>query len=339
MSCYHFGFEYRAVADDGISVLIGSPSYSTTVPSGSGSLRSIQGDFSSYGDFLQGDGTLKTPSGNDYWFHAQWHPGGSGTTNDAAKVGMARNGAEHIVLSRQDNTGFITLRVAGSLVATSATAITAGSFRRVHVHVDEQTGGDVNVYVDGNTAVAVLTYTLLAGDITALGGSPNGMFLELANNNSRLDDFFFLDPNDATGETNINNLLEADVTLAIFTGNGNYTAWTGDFSNIDDIPFNVADEISTTAVDQAETFTKAAIAGSISGISAVKMRARVQRTGTDAGSNIQFRMRESATDTDTANFPAPGDGYVSHIFDLDRAGAAWTPTNFDNTEFGVVCRT
>lgn len=338
------GCERQNVLRDRITVAAGTFTYSTTVPVGSKSSRSIGGSGASgRRPWYDGNGTAQSPVGNTYWFHYQYVTGSNTASNDELRLGVGRNGTQGICVSAEDTTNKVALRIGSTLLGTAtseAFSADAVSFKRVHVFVDHVNGGQVRVYTNGNLSAAVITYTLTGTDITNLTGKPNEFHFVMkgGDGSGRFDDVFALDPDGSTsGVTDINQLLSVSVQPIPFTGNGSYTAWTGTFADIDELPPSDTDFIEATAVGQAETFTHGGT--DQARVYGVAINARVTRTGTTAGSNIAFRMRQSSTDSDTSDFAAPGDGDVSHIFQTKVGGGTWTPSDLLATEFGVVART
>lgn len=338
-----FGAERQNLTRDRVILTAGSFTYSSTVPTGSKSTRSLLGTGSGRRPWYDGAGTPQSPVGNQYWFHYRYATGINTTNNDTLRLGVGRNAVPGISVSAQDNTNLLTLVVGSTVVATAVSAAftaDANDFKRIHVFVDHISGGQVRVYVDGNLSTAVITYTLTAGDITTLTGKPNEFYFvaKASDGGSKIDDVWAMDPDASTsGEKDINRLLSHSIQPITFTGNGNYTGWGGTVLDIDELPPSDTDFIEATAVGQAETYTHGGT--DQARVVAVQIEARVTRSGTAAGSNIAFRMRQGGIDEDTADFAAPGDGDVTHIFQEKRGGGSWNPTDFLATEFGVVSRT
>ena len=257
--------------------------------------------------------------------------------NDIARWGFGRNNATAIAVSMVDNTGAVTLRIPTSgVVATSTDVIAINTWTRVHIEVDHQTGGAVNVYLNGDVANPVLTYTLTAADITNLGGLPNGFhFKHPSTQTTRICDVFAIDA-DASGYTDIQLYAEAQVSAEVPDGEGTDQQWTGAYTDVDSLPPD-ASEITTNSVDQARTFTINDSADDRCYY--VQTHAKMTRTGTGAGSNCQIRLRDGATVLDETTTAAPGSGYVIQPHQLAPDGTAWTTATANATEHGIVTRT
>ena len=334
----------RNFAFEGINSLAGSPAYNTDVPAGRSNAtlaRSISGGTSAqwHVPWVDGEqtGSLKTPSGTNYWmmFHVK-HTANT-SQNDFARWGFGRNSGFALVISMVDTTGAVSLRLPVSgVVATSSDVIPINTWTRVHIEVDHQTGGAVNVYLDGDVVTPVLTYTLTATDITNLGGLPNGFhFTHPSSQTTRICDVFAIDA-DASGYTDIQLYAEAQVAAEVPDGEGTDQQWTGAYTDVDSLPPD-ANEITTNSVDQARTFT---INDSTDDrCYYVQTHAKMTRTGTGAGSNCQIRLRDGATVLDETTTAAPGSGYVIQPHQTAPDGGAWTTAKANAAEHGVVTRT
>lgn len=121
-------------------------------------------------------------------------------------------------------------------------------------------------------------------------------------------------------------------------GNGTYTAWTGVYTDVDDIPHDSDTTYLSNAVNlDAETVTleSGAAAGLVGTPKSVKSCAVVRDEG--GASAIQVRLRSATTDDDTANND-PGATYMlrAKIYNTDPAtGAAWLAAALDSLEVGV----
>ena len=334
------GFEYQELLDDRIITVLGTPGYNASVPPSSGSVRSL----SMQGVTLRrpwyaGDGaTFSEPGANGYTVHFQMFKVTNNTFNDGAAYGVSRSGAEMITVGVEDTTGLPTIRVNGAVVATGATlSFSAGQWRRVMLRVDQIVAGLVEVFFDGNLLTPVVTYTLAAFDISGLPGKPNEFWLKgPAIGIDLIDDIVAID-DQAPGLVDESQLGLSSIKPQVPIGAGADTGWTGTFADIDEVPSNDADSISVAAINTRSNFTHSAIAEA--DVLAVQLLARVIRSGTVAGANMQTYQTESATDEDQTTQTAPLDGRVSTIFQEKRGGGAWTAADYDNTTFGFVSRT
>lgn len=336
------GFEAQRLEDDGLIYIsgVGSPLYNTAVPVGSSSLRSLRTNqqvlVQPWISGEQAGGTRIEPSGAEYWFHFEWQPSSSSSNNN--RIGVSRNQTQVITISKAATTNFVQIYVANVLRATGTVPFAINRFNRVHVFVNQVAGGNVEVYFEGDLVTPVLTYTLVAGDIAALPGKPDEFYMDFGRSGiGYLDDVFAMDPNDGVAPTNINNLANASVEPSLIDGNGFYTAWTGDFTDIDEVPANDGDFIEATAINQASTFDCTDTARD--NVFFVQTKWRMGRTGTTAGVNVQIRQRLGATDLDETITTAPGSGNVIQHHNTDATGATWSVAGFNGSQFGPVSRT
>jgi len=122
------------------------------------------------------------------------------------------------------------------------------------------------------------------------------------------------------------------------TGNGNYTAFNGDYTAVDEITMD--GEVVSTAVAARESFTRDAISGGITSaleVKAVAVSAYVRQGATDLP-NVQFFLRDGGVDYDSESFLLSF-GYTGKkkIWELDPAtGLKFTNTKAASAlEFGV----
>lgn len=132
--------------------------------------------------------------------------------------------------------------------------------------------------------------------------------------------------------------LDAIFVQEVATGNGTNTAWTGDYTAIDEVGANSADAITSSTVGQIETFTGNinAIIDSGYDISSSVISANVENTG---ASNLRLGLtyRSGGTNYSIGNsLVAPGITVVAKKADVDpNTSAAWTPANIESAEWGV----
>lgn len=334
------GFAARDDVDDRLIILGGALVYSTSVlPPESSSLTSLNGSGAlSFRVPWHNDvaATQFEPSGEEIWFHARYRTG-STTTASQLRLGLGRNGTEYITISAQDGTNKITIRVAGVVRATAASAaFSVGNWARLHMHVTGDDAGEfVHVYLAGDLSTPVVSYTLIGADATALSGigKPNEFSVVAVNTAGQyFDDLIAFDPLDVDFP-GIEHFSSCSIGEAAFTGNGAETGFTGSYTEIDERPFSDADKITASSIGLESTFTKAAI--SDPNVFAVKMIARVTRTGTAAGANLSLESKNGG-DSEVVTVAAPGDGRVQHIFQKAPDALAWSPVKYDATRFGFV---
>lgn len=129
------------------------------------------------------------------------------------------------------------------------------------------------------------------------------------------------------------------------TGNSaTNTAWTDDYTKVDEAVLDDADYIASTTNGDVETFTWAGVtipAGYA--VVAVAVNARVRNDGSGPV-NIQAALRRSSTNYFGSNVSMSGTAFTPTctIWATDPStGAAWTPSNAQSgsTEFGVKALT
>ncbi|MEQ1494501.1 MAG: hypothetical protein ABL912_01905 [Novosphingobium sp.] len=337
-------FGGRDVNRDRIIVGAGTVVYDTVnLPPDSSSSTSAGGNGVSLRIPWYDDETSGTfsPSTGEYWFHGRIFTALNNTNNDTLRLGVARNGSEHVTVSAEDSTNKLVIRVAGSIRATAASAaLSVGTWARVHCHVSGVTAGSVvSVYMDGDLSTPVVTYTLIGADATALSaaGLPNEFMVvgKSGDGTGRFDDLFALDPIDAQAP-GIQFLVSADIAEQVVNGAGSFTDWLGSYADIDERPASSADKIVASAVGETSSFVKAPIGQD--NVFAVKVMVNMSRTGTAAGANVIIGTKEGA-DTEGRTVPAPGSGDVQAIFQVAPDGTAWSPTKYDATEIAFTSET
>lgn len=125
------------------------------------------------------------------------------------------------------------------------------------------------------------------------------------------------------------------------TGNGANTAWTGDYTGIDELGLNTADEISSTTTNDVETFTGAInnIIDTGHDILASVLTFNVNSVGGD--SDLAAAYRISGTNYEATPKTAPsGPSIMAFVTEVSPATAtAWTAAEIEGAEFGVANKT
>lgn len=151
-----------------------------------------------------------------------------------------------------------------------------------------------------------------------------------------------------SNEMNVSQVVVADestigwklATLAP-DGNGAQTAWTNDYTAIDEFTYNASDFIETNATSQTETFTLANINAAYStyNVKAVAVGARASNDSGSAVADIQAVVRVSGTDYTSSNLSLTKDGseYTKqNVWNTNPATAsAWNQTAVNALEAGV----
>lgn len=332
------GFGGKSLGYDNITLVSGNFVWGTTpVPnsSTSGVIRASSSTTPAVGRIpWEGAAT------DEFWLHAHMYKNANNVRNDQHRIGWANGSTTLGWVSLQDSTLEWQIIINGSVQATSsgeAASILVWHSVLVHV-VMASSGGTVDVYVDGDLGTAVVSFTGNTDPTTATNA--DGFYFSCAENTSYMANLVAMDPTDATGITDENQLLNVGVTALAPDADGNYTAWAPDtgstrYTQIDEAPANDSDYVQATATSQRVTFSMASV-GTPAVVLAAKWCSRMTRTGTDAGANVSVTRRLSSTDYDEASVAAPGAGYVYELWDQKPGGGNWTATDIDNTEFGVL---
>lgn len=334
-------FSNRNTDRDRLTILAGTATYDTSnLPPGSGSTTSMGGSGLAFRAPWYHGGSTREPSGEAFWLMARYYNTVNTTGNDSLIIGVGRNGTEYVSVSAEDSTNKITIRIAGTVVATAASAaFSLSTWERIHLHFGGDDVGDVvSVYRDGDLATPVVTFTLTntqAIALAAIGGKPNEFYAATKSGagGDRFDDFIAMDPADP-GFEGIAFYGEFAVKDLRFNANSAVSGeqqWSGGFGNIDEVPPSDADKITASAVGNVSMFLKAAIGED--NVFGVKITARVTRTGTAAGTQIAILSRDGV-DEESVTIAAPADGDVTAIFENHPDTTPYSPTSFDANRFG-----
>lgn len=122
------------------------------------------------------------------------------------------------------------------------------------------------------------------------------------------------------------------------TGNGAETAWTGDYTAVDETGFNDADFIAATAPNTVETFTFPAHTGDILNrklVTAV-LSARARNNGAIAKINGISRIGSTNYESEPHYENSPAFAAQQWYFDVNPAtGQPWTVSEINAAQFGV----
>lgn len=333
------GFNGLSAEYDDITVSAGSVSYDTVIPNASTTSSIYPGG----GAALEARVPWQGAATDEFWIHAHIQRGTNDTFNDGNRVGWASGATVLGWASIEDSTLAWTLFVNGSVVDTSASTASIGTWHSLLIHVKlDAAAGFVRLYADGNLGTPVASFTGNTDPTAA--ATADRFYLRLqGGTNARLANLVAMDPTDATGVVDENKLLNLGIKGLAPDADGTYSAWTPDtgvvgYTQIDEAPPDDADFVEASAVGQRSTFSMSTV-GTPSSVLAAKWCSRIRRQGTVAGSQVQITRRLSATDYDEAAVAAPGAGYVFDLWDQKPGGGDWTASDLDSTEFGVVSAT
>jgi hypothetical protein len=271
------------------------------------------------------------PSTNELWYHFRYWSNTSASLS-TARYGVSRDATPVLSVGFETGTNKIVIRVADTIRATTAsTTISTSTWERFHVHMTGATAGSfIHVYMDGNLVTPVLSYTLIGADATALSsaGKPNSFRVVIGGSGTTyVDDFVAWDPADPDF-LGIVYFAECGIQEQVFTGNGAEADWSGAYTAIDERPCSDADKITASVVAQSSSFTKAAIGQD--NVFAVNVKARVTKTGSEAGDNLTLSIKQGANQ-ESVTIIAPGDGDISYLFNAAPDGTPWSPVSYDAT--------
>lgn len=345
------GFESRNFELEGMIQLSGSqPTFVTTnLPSdslslvrmGAGGAALANSWMRYFHDGATVSSTPKSVTQTEWGFHFRFYQQATTVAFSTGNI-IAVSDDTTEVLGISFTTGnLVTIRVNGVVVATSVIPLSVEEWERIHVFVDNQIGGEVEVYIDGDLSTPIVTYTLLA-PLT----NPNAFKVHKGTNTiGYLDDMFCWEMGAGPYPDNRNLLASGCVEAILLDGDGNYTEWgdgaggTGSYTAIDEYPPNDTDFIDSDAVDERYTATNVGTANDL--VYSVQVAQRVMRSGTLAGENMQVLHRVNGVDDYYPASPcaAPGDGHVIVVLDEDAEGNPWTKATLLATEFGAISRT
>lgn len=215
-------------------------------------------------------------------------------------------------------------------LATSSGAVlsSAAAYIDVKIVVHASTG-EFRIYKDGTE---ILTYT---GDTSI--------------DNTSFGRVHFKGQTGATKEMNISQFIAASEStigwkLATLTPSGNSatnTAWTGDYTSIDEFPLSTSDYIESDTTGQVETYSASDIDAAYSAynVKALVVAARASNDSGSAISDIQFAVRTASTNYFSSNAGLTKDGTdysVQGIFETNpNTSVAWTQAQVNGAEIGV----
>lgn len=212
-------------------------------------------------------------------------------------------------------------------VSASAVLSSAAAYIDVKIIVHASTG-EIRIYKDGTE---VVTYT---GNTSI--------------DNTNFGRVHFKGQTGATKEMNISQFIAASestvgwkLATLTATGNGANTAFTGDYTAIDEFPLNVSDYVESDTTGQVETYTASDIDSAYStyNIKAVSVASRAANDSGSTITDVQFALRTAATNYFSSNAGLTKDGTdysVQQIWETNpNTTAVWTQSEVNGLEFGV----
>lgn len=151
-----------------------------------------------------------------------------------------------------------------------------------------------------------------------------------------------------TRELNVSQVIIADESTVGWKlqtlypdGNGFNTAWTGDYTAVDEAAYAAGDFIETNTLNQIETYTASNINGAYSSynVKAVVVAARASNDSGSAINDLQAVVRTASTNYTSSNLSLPKDGNeysVQNVWNTNpNTTAAWTQSEVNGLEIGV----
>lgn len=260
-----------------------------------------------------------------FYFRAATLP----ATNDEYIVVVRESGGNKFFVSIASDGKLAAYDSTATLLATGTTVLSTGVWYRIEIKCGTGASAAWEVKIDGTSEISG------TGNLS----TSNGNHIRLgkaANRNGNSVEFYYDDwiwSDSAYPGVGECQMMQPD-------GNGNYTAWTGTYTDVDEVTHDSdTTYISTSTNGAAETVTleSAASAGITGTPNSVKSWAMVRDASGIAGTAFQVRLRSGSTDNDT-NSTTPGSTYElrAKIYDTDPADAgAWTLADLDSLEVGV----
>ena len=221
----------------------------------------------------------------------------------------------------------------GSLVATSTTALATSRWYLIDLKTQIADSGAYELKLNGTSEFSGSGADLL----NAAGSTVVFLFGKLDDSTATgtlyFDDWFC---DDSTAPT-----ATASVLLNVNSDAPTYTAWTNDYTSVDEIPPDTSDAITTSTSGNAETvnFESASSAGVVSDIDAVESIVLVRKTASQTAS-VKHRRRTASTDYDLSayTFATQYTWYLLGKVDETNpnTSSAWTTSQVDAFEVGVV---
>jgi hypothetical protein len=237
---------------------------------------------------------------------------------------------EYRITMNADGTWTIARFIGGSFttIGTTASSVISGASAVFDFEiVRNAVTGVFNIYKDG---ASIFSFTGNTNTDAAVGS------------------IRFVGLTGGSNEMNVSQVIIADETTLGFKlatlapdGNGTNTAWTNDFTAVDEAALSTGDFIETNATSQTETYTAANINAAYSTFN-VKAVVVAQRTANDSGSvvnDVQAAVRTAGTNYFSSNLSLPkdGSGYsLQNIWGTNpNTAAAWTQTEVNAVEIGL----
>lgn len=259
----------------------------------------------------------------DVWLHFYMTSDGSGSTTSTYDIIQFSDGTDvvfklHQVSGDAQRLSYLSAPATYTQVGSS---FTLPMDSHIDIHFESGAGGEAALYFNGVeqfTAAAAMTY---ATDVTKI-------ILPTPHNASIIGSQWAVADEPTVG----GRLMQG-----WGSGAGASSAWTGDYTMVDEAVLNEADYIYSGTATQVETYAHSTVS-SLTGYTprAVCVSARAKRGGTGP-QNMQLALRSGSTDYFSAT-KALGLGYtaVQNIWDTNPdTSAAWTAAQVAAAQPGV----
>ena len=161
----------------------------------------------------------------------------------------------------------------------------------------------------------------------------NAVGLGPTNSATFMDDFI-IDDFEFPGDTRIQAIYPNAV--------GNSSQWTpsiaaDNYTLVDEIPPDVADYVSTNAINLTDTYSMSNLVGQISSVVCVQPQVEIVKEGSPTPLNIDLVIRSAGTDypsADKAVTTITPNGLFA-LWQTNPAGGAWNETSVNSIEVGV----
>jgi hypothetical protein len=231
-------------------------------------------------------------------------------------------------LRLQDDGKLVAYDSALTKLATGASILALNTWYKISILIGTGTSASWEVRIDNNTEISGTANLTTGASIRLNYGKRLNRF-------SHSIDFFY----DDLLIDSTNWPTDGRIQIMQPDGDGTSTAWTGDFTDVDEIPHDSdTTHIVTSTSGDVETVNleSALNAGITRTINAVKRYAIVRDTG--GVSSFQVRLISGATTSNTTTVD-PGGSYtlLTTVFNVDpNTSAAWTMDALDGIQVGVV---
>lgn len=217
-----------------------------------------------------------------------------------------------------------------SLGASAAGVVTSGAWHVLECKVVvSNTVGEVVVKINGTTVVNVTN----ADTLNAYAGLTS---VRIVNNSSTNTTYLYLDDIvlDSANWPGLGGLH-----VLVPTGNGTDTAWTGDYTAVDEIPSSDAEVISTSAetLTTRESFVFADLPASAANIRAVAVLTRSKLSAVSDGGIKSYLKSDGSNYDGSKTHLNVSYMWAMQVWETDpRDSQAWTCARVNALEAGVL---